>query len=54
MKYKIQDEIGNHFLDHAVKLLQEGRTFVFVLDNIDGDVFRISKFAGFASLESSS
>ena len=38
MKYKIQDEIGNHFLDHAIKLVQEGKTFVFVLDNIDWDV----------------
>ena len=46
MKYKIQDEIGNHFFDHAVKLVQEGKTFVFVLDNIDWDLFRISKFLG--------
>ena len=38
MKYKIQEEIGNHFLDHAIKLVQEGKTFVFVLDNIDWDV----------------
>lgn len=33
-KYKIQDKMGNHLLDHAVKLVQEG-TFVSVLDNID-------------------
>ena len=38
MKYKIQEEIGNHFLDHAIKLVQEEKTFVFVLDNIDWDV----------------
>ncbi len=24
MKYKIREEIGNHFLDHAVKLVKEG------------------------------
>ena len=38
MKYTIQDEIGTHYLDRAVDLLKEGRTFVFVLDNIDWDV----------------
>ena len=38
MKYTIQEEIGKHFLDGAVQLLQEGRTFVFVLDNIDWDI----------------
>ena len=38
MKYTIQEDIGNHFLDRAVKLLKEGRTFVFVLDNIDWEV----------------
>ena len=38
MKYTIQGEIGTHYLDHAVDLLKEGRTFVFVLDNIDWDV----------------
>lgn len=35
MKYNILDEIGNHFMDLAVKKVQEGKTFVFVLDNID-------------------
>ena len=38
MKYTIQEEIRKHFLDGAVQLLQEGRTFVFVLDNIDWDI----------------
>ena len=38
MKYKIQDEVGTHFLDHAVELVKKGKTFVFVLDNIDWDV----------------
>ena len=38
MKYTIQDEIGQHFLDHAVELLKQGRKFVLVLDNIDWDV----------------
>lgn len=34
-KYKILDEIGKHFLDHAVMLVKSGYKFVFVLDNID-------------------
>ncbi|KAJ7381464.1 hypothetical protein OS493_001602 [Desmophyllum pertusum] len=38
MKYTIQEEIGNHFLDRAVELLKQGKTFVFVLDNIDWEV----------------
>ena len=38
MKYTVQEEIGKHFLDCAVQLLKEGKTFVFVLDNIDWDV----------------
>ena len=38
MKYTVQEEIGKHFLDHAVQLLKEGKTFVLVLDNIDWDV----------------
>ena len=38
MKYTIQEEIGKHFLDHAVQLVKEGRSFVFVLDNVDWDV----------------
>lgn len=37
MKYTIQ-EIGKHFLDHVVQLVKEGRSFVFVLDNVDWDV----------------
>lgn len=38
MKYVVQEEIGKHCLDRAVKLCKEGRKFVFVLDNIDWDV----------------
>lgn len=38
MKYTTHEEIGNHFLDHAVELLKQGKTFVFVLDNIDWEV----------------
>ena len=38
MKYTILDEIGQHFLDHAVELLMQGRKFVLVLDNNDCDV----------------
>ena len=34
MKYNIQEEIGQHFLDQAVQLVKEGKTFVFVIDNI--------------------
>ena len=33
--YNVLNEIGNHFMDVAVKKLQEGETFVYVLDNID-------------------
>ena len=35
MKYTIQEEIGKHCLDQAVELVREGKTFVFVIDNID-------------------
>ena len=35
MKYKIQEDIGKHFLDHAVQELKKGKKFVLVLDNID-------------------
>ena len=38
MKYTVQEEIGKHFLDHALQLLKEGKSFVLVLDNIDWDV----------------
>ena len=34
-KYTILDEIGDHFLDHAVELVKEGKKFVLVCDNID-------------------
>ena len=38
MKPKIQENIGSHFLDHAVELVKEGKKFVLVLDNIDWEV----------------
>ena len=38
MKYTVQEEVRKHFLDHAVQLLKEGKTFVLVLNNIDWDV----------------
>ena len=38
MKYTIQEDIGSHFLDHAVQLVKDGKKLVFVLDNIDWDV----------------
>ena len=38
MKYTVQEEIGKDFLDHALQLLKEGKSFVLVLDNIDWDV----------------
>ena len=34
-KYTILDDIGNHFLDRAAKLVKSGFRFVYVLDNID-------------------
>ena len=42
MKYNIQEEIGKHCFDQAVQLVKEGRTFVFVIDNIDWTLLRIS------------
>ena len=38
MKYKIQDEIGTHFMDKVVEQVKVGNTFSFVLDNIDWEV----------------
>ena len=35
MKYTNQEEIGKHFLNQAVKLVKEGKTFIFVIHNID-------------------
>jgi len=35
MKYNLLDEIGDHFIDQAVKKVKEGETFVCVLDNVD-------------------
>ena len=29
------DDIGNHFLDHALELVKAGKKFVYVVDNID-------------------
>ena len=29
------DDIGKHFLDHAVELVKAGMKFVYVIDNID-------------------
>ena len=37
-KYSLLDEIGRHFLDHAIKLTKEGKKFSIVLDNIDWEV----------------
>ena len=34
-KYPLLDEIGDHFMDHAVQLVKSGVQFVYVLDNID-------------------
>ena len=34
-KYPLLDEIGGHFMDHAVQLVKSGMQFVYVLDNID-------------------
>ena len=34
-KYTILDDIGNHFLDRAAKLVKSGFRFVYVLNNID-------------------
>ena len=34
-KYQLLDEIGDHFMDHAVQLVKSGVQFVYVLDNID-------------------
>ncbi|XP_028411476.1 uncharacterized protein LOC114534127 [Dendronephthya gigantea] len=34
-KYVVYDDIGKHFLDHAVELVKSGMKFVYVVDNID-------------------
>ena len=34
-KYTVLDDIGCHFVDHAVELVKAGYKFVYVLDNID-------------------
>lgn len=38
MKYTIQDEIGRHFMDKVIEGVKAGKTFSFLLDNIDWDV----------------
>ena len=35
MKYTILDDVGKHFMNHAVELIKKGCKFVFVMDNID-------------------
>ena len=37
-KYTVLDRIGNHFLDHAIKLTKKGKKFTIVLDNIDWEI----------------
>lgn len=37
-KYTVMDSIGNHFLDHAIKLTKKGKKFTIVLDNIDWEI----------------
>ena len=34
-KYAVLDDIGGHFLDHAIELVKAGRKFVYVVDNVD-------------------
>lgn len=36
-KYSMLDELGEHFIEHAVELVKSGLKFVYVLDNIDWD-----------------
>ena len=31
----VLDEIGKHFLEHAVELVKSGKKFVYVVDNVD-------------------
>ena len=31
----VLDEIGKHFLEHAIELAKSGKKFVYVVDNID-------------------
>ena len=38
MKYPLLEEIGEHFMDQALKLVRNGEKFVYVLDNIDWTV----------------
>ena len=35
MKYTIHEDIGAHFLDKVVEEVKDGKTFSFVIDNID-------------------
>ena len=34
-KYTVLDDIGSHFLDHAIELVKAGKKFCYVIDNID-------------------
>ena len=34
-KYTVLNEIGNHLLDKVVEQVKAGKTFAFVIDNID-------------------
>ena len=34
-KYTVLDDIGSHFLDHAIELVKAGKKFCYVTDNID-------------------
>lgn len=34
-KYAVLDDIGSHFLDHAIELVKAGKKFVYAVDNID-------------------
>ena len=37
-KYTVLDSIGNHFLNHAIKLTKKGKKSTIVLDNIDWEI----------------
>ena len=37
-KYSLLDEIGSHFLDLAIELTRQGKSFSIVLDNIDWEI----------------
>jgi hypothetical protein len=35
MKYTVHEDIGAHFIDKVVEEVKDGKTFSFVIDNID-------------------